>query len=390
MKQVRIDYPVPVEYVRGKLKNAGYEVYLVGGSVRDALMGNPVHDYDLTTNASPEEMKEVFREDFLIPTGEKHGTVTVRKDHMNIEITTYRTEGEYQDHRHPDQVCFTKNLREDLSRRDFTVNAMAYDPDEGVIDLFGGEEDLRKGILRCVGDPEKRFTEDALRILRGLRFMSRFGFKADEKTKEAMDDTKHLMKYLSGERIWNELQGLLEGAYADKTVNENREVIREALNGYEGFTADFTDFPVNAEVRAAYLLNRCDESEIRKTAGRLKVSSKTKKHLLDLWNLWNREDLEHPEEIRYLRVRYDDEVLAEAVSVKLGKHSESMKELERLVSAGMVRSVHELDINGNDLLDMGVPAAKIGKILEELLNDVLNEKIPNKKSALKDTAKEII
>ena len=194
--------PLPPGVARAltMLENAGYEAFIVGGCVRDALMGIAPKDYDITTSALPSQTKTVFREYHVIETGIQHGTVTVMMDGIPLEITTYRTEGTYSDNRHPDSVSFTTSLREDVARRDFTMNAIAYSPARGLIDHFGGAEDIRRGIIRCVGDPATRFREDALRMMRGIRFASVLGFRIEEETAAAIHEHKDRIPHRGGNR----------------------------------------------------------------------------------------------------------------------------------------------------------------------------------------------
>ena len=194
-----------------RLEDAGYQAYAVGGCVRNSIMGIPVSDYDITTSALPEETERVFSDMKIVETGIKHGTVTVISHGNTAEITTFRTDGEYRDCRHPESVFFTPDLKEDLARRDFTVNALAYSPSNGIVDIFGGGNDILNRTLKCVGDAEKRFEEDALRIMRGLRFMAVYGFKPEEKTALALHNKKHLLKAVSPERINSELCKMLCG-----------------------------------------------------------------------------------------------------------------------------------------------------------------------------------
>lgn len=193
------------------LESAGHEAWVVGGCVRDSLMGIIPHDYDITTSALPAETEQVFAGYRLIETGLKHGTVTVLADGSPIEITTYRVDGEYRDSRRPERVTFTRNIRDDVSRRDFTMNGIAYNPKQGYFDEFGGAEDIKAGVIRCIGKPEKRFREDALRIMRGLRFSASLGFEIEENTARAMHDTRELLNKISAERVFSELCGLLTG-----------------------------------------------------------------------------------------------------------------------------------------------------------------------------------
>ena len=200
------------------LREAGHQVYAVGGCVRDALLGLTPHDYDLCTDATPAQMRGIFRDFRLVLSGEKHGTVGVVLDGEVVEITTFRTEGGYDDNRHPGWVRFVPNVEGDLARRDFTVNAMAYHPAEGYIDPFGGQTDLENGILRAVGDPATRFTEDSLRILRGARFATKYHLIPEENTFSAMVQLRHLMENLARERVFEELCKLLLNATADDLV----------------------------------------------------------------------------------------------------------------------------------------------------------------------------
>ena len=192
-----------------KLNEEGYEAYFVGGMVRDALLGRDIFDADITTNASPEEVLNLFDKTFA--TGLQHGTVTVVMDDQNVEVTTFRVDGEYQDNRHPEEVVFTRSLAEDLARRDFTINAMAQDCSGTIIDPFNGKADLYAGVIRAVGDAKERFCEDALRILRGIRFMAKLGFEIEEKTLKAMKECRHLLANLSLDRIRKEFEGILNG-----------------------------------------------------------------------------------------------------------------------------------------------------------------------------------
>ncbi len=217
--------PTAVQTALTTLQQAGIQAGLVGGCVRDALMGVPPHDYDIAAGAPPAVLKDVFSAFPLVLDGEKHGTVTPVIDHTPVEITSFRTESGYQDGRHPDEVSFSATLEDDLMRRDFTVNAMAWSPDGGLTDLFGGQEDLQSGVIRCVGEPAERFSEDALRILRGLRFSSRLGFEIEQKTAAAMHAGAETLAQISRERICAELTGALTGAHALSTLSAFPDVL---------------------------------------------------------------------------------------------------------------------------------------------------------------------
>ena len=205
--------PEKVEYIINILMKNGQEAYAVGGCVRDSILGRIPEDWDITTSAKPEQVKALFRR--TIDTGIQHGTVTVMLDKEGFEVTTYRIDGEYEDSRHPKNIEFTSDLEEDLKRRDFTINAMAYNPKEGLVDIFGGMEDLNKNVIRCVGNAKDRFSEDALRILRAVRFAGQLGFAIEEKTKDAIVELAPTLKNISAERIRVELDKLLMAKYPE-------------------------------------------------------------------------------------------------------------------------------------------------------------------------------
>ena len=202
---MRLTLPKPVDAALSRLEAAGFPAFAVGGCVRDHVLGFTPHDYDICTAATPEEMQRVFQNERTIETGLKHGTLTVLLAGMPLEITTFRVDGAYSDGRHPDSVRFTARVEDDLARRDFTINAMAYSPAAGLVDPFGGQEDCKAGIIRCVGDPAARFGEDALRILRALRFSARLGFPIEDATARAIRDGKAQLCHVSRERIAVEL-----------------------------------------------------------------------------------------------------------------------------------------------------------------------------------------
>ena len=224
---MELNIPHGAEIILHTLEEAGYEAYIVGGCVRDSRLGRNPDDWDITTSAKPEQMKELFRR--TVDTGLAHGTVTVLIGKEGYEVTTYRVDGDYKDGRHPEQVMFTASLTEDLKRRDFTINAMAYSPHRGLVDEFGGQEDLKNGIIRCVGDPLERFSEDALRIMRAVRFSAQLGFSIEEDTRKALSVLAENLKFVSAERIQTELVKLL--------ISPHPEYL---LTAYEaGITAEF-------------------------------------------------------------------------------------------------------------------------------------------------------
>lgn len=218
MERLRIQLPERVDRIITTLQEHGYEAYAVGGCVRDSVLGREPEDWDITTSAMPEETKALFRKTF--DTGIEHGTVTVLMGDEGFEVTTYRIDGKYEDARHPKEVSFTRNLKEDLRRRDFTINAMAYNEKDGLVDIFGGVADLEAEVLRCVGDAEERFGEDALRILRGIRFAAQLGFRLEEDTRRGMRKLAPELVKISAERIQAELVKML--------VSDMPEMLKEA------------------------------------------------------------------------------------------------------------------------------------------------------------------
>lgn len=222
---MRLKIPYNPQKIIGILEKNGFEAFVVGGCVRDAILGIQPHDWDICTNALPEQIKKCFCGFNTIDIGIKHGTVGVVIDKQPYEVTTYRVDGAYSDNRHPDSVSFTSEIEDDLSRRDFTINAMSYSESRGLVDPFGGRDDLKNGIIRCVGNPDERFGEDALRILRALRFASRFGFSLDEKTAESVRNKAALLNNIAAERIQAEFTQILCGEHAEYVLNEYRDVI---------------------------------------------------------------------------------------------------------------------------------------------------------------------
>lgn len=229
MRQGNIRLPQDVIWLLQTLRTAGYSAYVVGGCVRDSLLGRQPGDWDICTSARPAQMRQLFAGKQLILAGEKHGTVGVVLHGKPYEITTYRLDGAYRDHRHPDQVRFVQDLAADLARRDFTINAMAYAPGEGIIDLYGGRKDLDAGIIRCVGDPTARFAEDALRILRALRFAARLEFALEPATAQAAEAARDTLQSVSAERIYGELDGLLTVPGAGKVLAQYGRILAGAV-----------------------------------------------------------------------------------------------------------------------------------------------------------------
>ncbi len=222
---MKIQLPPKVKYLTDRLEKSGFSAFAVGGCIRNSLLGIPPKDWDICTSAAPEDIKRCFADLKTIDIGIRHGTVAVLLDGEKYEITTYRIEGVYSDNRRPDSVSFTDDVKLDLARRDFTVNAMAYNEKSGLVDPFGGREDLKSNLLRCVGDPDRRFKEDALRIMRALRFASVYGFEIEQKTSDAVHRNRELLLFIAVERIREELIGLLCGKNVERILNDYRDVL---------------------------------------------------------------------------------------------------------------------------------------------------------------------
>ena len=414
------------------LHRAGYAAYVVGGCVRDSLLGLTPHDWDLCTSALPQQVMELFGAQRCIPTGLQHGTVTVKQSGALYEITTFRTEGTYTDGRHPDEVHFVPDVREDLARRDFTINAMAYNEKEGLVDPFGGQADLQSGIVRAVGVPRQRFTEDALRILRLYRFAARFGFAIDPPTAQAAQELCAHLDCVSVERIEEELAKLLSApapaAYLDKKILLVilPELSSEALAAAKPVVDACPAGAENLPVRLAALLLSLGEDGIRRTLKRLRCSNA----LIEEAAVLVREargcdgsflfghDSGHSiaRPIAFgNRVPPQRTVLRETTVTPgftiyarrlLGKYNlctvqriaalgtalqperaadfAALSELaEQLDADGVCCRVSQLAVNGRDLMAAGVPAGPgIRKVLEALLDGVIREEYPNERQAL--------
>ena len=379
------------------LHRAGYAAYVVGGCVRDSLLGLTPHDWDLCTSALPQQVMELFGAQRCIPTGLQHGTVTVKQSGALYEITTFRTEGTYTDGRHPDEVHFVPDVREDLARRDLTINAMAYNEKEGLVDPFGGQADLQSGIVRAVGVPRQRFTEDALRILRLYRFAARFGFAIDPSTAQAAQELCAHLDCVSVERIEEELAKLLSApapaAYLDKKIllvilpELSSEALAAAKPVVDACPAGEQALPV----RLAALLLSLGEDGTRRTLRRLRCSNACIEETAVLvreavpgvpvsLNIYARRLLGKYNLCTVQRLA----ALGTALQPERAADFAALSELaERLDADGVCCRVSQLAVNGRDLMAAGVPAGPgIRKVLEALLDGVIREEYPNERQAL--------
>lgn len=388
-----------------RLHAAGYAAYAVGGCVRDSLLGQTPHDWDLCTSATPEQVLELFGKAHCIPTGLQHGTVTVKHGGELYEITTFRTEGAYSDGRHPDHVAFVPDVKEDLARRDFTINAMAYNAEEGLIDPFGGQNDLAAGIVRAVGEPQRRFEEDALRILRLYRFAARFGFAIDPATGQAARALCRHLDCVSEERIAEELSRLLAapapGAYLEAEVlavifpeldaaelPESRRILDALEPGME-----------HVPVRLAALLCPLGEAGARAALRRLKCSNALTGTVA---TLVREAAAGMPGAALTLTAkrflsRYDLATITDLTALCSARHPEQaeafaalQQEAARLVETNACCRINQLAVNGRDLMDAGIrPGPGLRRVLDALLEQVLTGKLPNEKAALLAAAAQV-
>ena len=388
-----------------RLHAAGHAAYAVGGCVRDSLLGQTPHDWDLCTSATPEQVLELFGEAHCIPTGLQHGTVTVKHGGELYEITTFRTEGAYSDGRHPDHVAFVPDVKDDLARRDFTINAMAYNAEEGLIDPFGGQNDLAVGIVRAVGEPQRRFEEDALRILRLYRFAARFGFAIDPATGQAARALCRHLDCVSEERIAEELSRLLAapapGAYLEAEVlavifpeldaaelPESRRILDALEPGME-----------HVPVRLAALLCPLGEAGARAALKRLKCSNTLTGTVATLVReaAAGMPGAALTLTARRFLSRYDLATITDLTALCSARHPEQaeafaalQQEAARLVETNACCRINQLAVNGRDLMDAGIrPGPGLRRVLDALLEQVLTGQLPNEKAALLAAAAQV-
>ena len=426
------------------LHAAGYAAYAVGGCVRDSLLGRTAHDWDLCTSALPQQVMELFGAEQCIPTGLQHGTVTIKYGGRLYETTTFRTEGSYTDGRHPDAVQFVPDVREDLARRDFTINAMAYNEAEGLVDPFGGQKDLQNGLLRAVGEPQQRFTEDALRILRLYRFAARFGFALDAATARAARQLAPHLDCISAERIQEELAKLLAapqpGAYLEPAVLAVvlPELTPAALEAAKPVVDACPAGEENLPVRWAALLGALGEADTRRVLKRLRCSNACIEETAVLvreaaeQGMYGSFSEDRPlgwdpaaagsragdgmarfvsEEkapvhvpvhagevaIRQLLGRYGlctvERLCALCAALQPQNASDCALAAQRarqLEADGVCCRVSQLAVNGRDLMTAGIPAGPaLRRVLEALLDGVIRAEYPNEKTALLAAAQKI-
>lgn len=440
MDNIRIEMPSGAKAIIEKLEKTGHEAFIVGGCVRDALRGARPNDWDICTSALPEETLSLFRAagDRVIETGIKHGTVTVLYDGVGYEVTTYRIDGAYRDNRHPESVTFTARVEDDLARRDFTVNAMAYSEKRGIIDPFNGRADLKMKLLRCVGDPETRFSEDGLRILRAMRFSSQLSFSIEGETSATIHELKGLIGNISAERVRDELVKLVMGEGVKPVLAEYRDVMAEIIpelepcfdfeqhnrwhiyDVWQHIIESVTLSERDEYVRLAMLLHdigkpscfTLDERGVGHFYGhadvseqlahvilrRLRFDNDTIAEVTELIKYHDMVIVETPASIRRLLGRLGEERFSRLLSVRLADaYAQAPKSIaERLpetanirrlasaiISEGACIALHDLAINGRDLIEAGfLPGPVIGRVLDELLNRVIDDPALNTRELL--------
>lgn len=431
--------PNGAKYLIDIIENNGFEAFVVGGFVRDSIMNKPCEDVDITTSAKPDEIEKILEDNSVkyIETGLKHGTITAVIDNESFEITTYRVDGSYVDNRHPDDVMFVTNIKDDLSRRDFTINAMAYNERVGIVDEFGGKSDIESKLIRAVGDADVRFKEDALRIMRAIRFASVLGFDIEEKTKKAIFDNKELLANVSYERIYNELSKLLLGDNVFDILVEYKDVIGIILpelkpifnvpqntrwHIYDVWThtaKSVSVAPKDLALRYTMLLHDIGKAFTKTTdnngtdhfKGHQAVSAEyahsALKRLKAPNEIYNRVMAVVPIHDMHIGIerknvkkwlsRLGENTLRDLVAVKradkLAQNPEmTIDELERLdvtekvlndiIKNGEPFSVKDLAVNGNDIASLGYKGREIGEVLNLLLDKVISNELKNEKAVL--------
>ena len=378
-------------YIIKRLNDHGKRADIVGGCVRDYLLGKEPFDFDITTEATPDEMKEIFKSERVIETGIKHGTITVLYNGNPYEVTTYREDGEYLDHRHPVGVKFSKNIEGDLSRRDFTVNAIAYNEQDGITDLFGGIDDINKRIIRAVGDPEKRFDEDALRILRAVRFSSTLGFKIEDKTATAARTlSKHLLK-ISGERIYVEWKKLASGDGAYRIIRDYPEII-EKIIGFKPLLPNesaFFDAPTFTRILSLFAPVVNPEMAYKKYCERLHTDAKTLRVGCSVLSNIFRDTDTLEAQLFALRDMGKDGVYELLLLKKLLCKStpSDLNIYQKAISGDYPYTVGMLSVKGDDIISLGFSGKTVGEVLSYLLTSVILGKVENDREQLMCFAK---
>lgn len=395
---MRIELPHEAEWIIGKIRERGFEAFVVGGCVRDSLLGRTPGDWDITTSATPEQIKAIFGK--TVDTGLQHGTVTVIKNHMGYEVTTYRIDGEYRDGRHPDSVEFTKNLIEDLKRRDFTINAMAYSYETGIVDAFDGMGDLDKKIIRCVGRAHDRFLEDALRILRAVRFAAQLGFSIEEETWRAVGDIAPNLIHVSRERIQTELTKLLLSGNPEKIslVHESgmspyiTGSFTEVFEGKNSSAESIKELLAEKSLRWAGFLRYLSPEAAKALLKELRLDNETVDNARAMIQAARTPLWAEKTEIRRFLSRYTPYQFEGALRLKELDGAAGIENIRvlraEILADGDCTSLKMLAVSGSDLLAAGIgPGKAVGETLNFLLDQVLQDPGLNQKETLLSMAR---
>lgn len=404
------------EFIIKTINDNGFEAFVVGGCVRDSIMGRIPNDWDITTNAKAEDIIKIFER--TIPTGLKHGTITVLIEKNQYEVTTYRIDGEYIDMRRPENVTFSENLEDDLSRRDFSINAMAYNNTVGLVDRFNGKNDINRKIIACVGEPDKRFNEDALRILRAIRFSAKLNFDIEDRTFQSMKKNSINIKKVSFERIKSEIDGILlsdpmklkllnqinisdwifEGLVIEDTDLELGEKILKEKNVDNNLLAENSYLK---QMIIAVIFNKAKNNDLEDMLKRLRYSNKEIKSILSIQKVYNNEEysLLSDEKLeldskrillkKIFRELNDIELVKTAIYSKFIQKKENLSLcfclINDIIESGECFSISQLKVNGRDLIENGLAnGSEIGNMLDELLNKVIVNPELNDKDLLLD------
>ena len=385
MGKLKIVIPEYVKKTMNILNKNGFEAYVAGGAVRDAMLGECPNDWDIATDARVEDVQNCFERHF--DTGIKHGTVTVITDGNPVEITTYRIEGEYEKNRRPKSVEFTADISEDLKRRDFTINAMAYNDEEGIKDLFGGAEDLKNRIIRCVGDPDKRFSEDALRIMRAVRFSSRLGFEIEEHTMDAVKRNCGLLRNISAERIRSELTATLLSA-DDVNVLFDSGIMSVIIPEADNNSRIVHNVRSDEELKYSALFYGKSTETVRGILSRLKFDNRTKYGILNILNCCYRPVPKDAYMTRKALNIYGKDVFVKSLELLKAAGTDT-KEMETLFNdvKNDPYAISMICVTGGDIVNLGFGGRKVGEIMDYLMESVLRDPGLNSHSALIDEVK---
>ena len=407
---MKINLPPKVRYIINKIYENNYEAYIVGGCVRDAILGFEPNDYDITTSASPNTIQEIFKDFKCIETGIEHGTVSVVIEDEIFEITTYRIEGEYKDHRRPDKVDFTDRLEEDLKRRDFTINAMAYNEKKGLIDLFGGKEDLNNKIIKTVGNPYDRFNEDGLRMIRAIRFSSKLNFTIEKETLKAIYDKSFIINNISLERITDEFTKIILSDKPEnikylfetkllKYLNISNEDNIGKLKQFYNEIVILKKINKNLEKRLALLDYIVEKNNIncKSFCNELIYSKKIIKNHNIILTLLKNIEIDHLNkvEIKKILSGVDRNLLEEYLDIsriiydKEKKVDEIIDILSEIEENNECYIIKNLKVNGRDIMSLGYKNKEVGEVLNYLLEIVIEDYTLNKKDVLIKKIKEI-